>query len=163
MSHLPTYEPDEEYTNPFIVENAKSGRSTCGACKSIIAKGGLRVGATVTTADSSQHGRTFWKHLGCVNAGTIATMAVRLVSVENAEGWASLSKDDKALVRRVFEKDAAALAQAKEAQRAEGKAAEAEARAAAAKKSAAEERKAAKEAEAAAGGGGEKTAKKAKK
>ncbi len=173
MTHLPTGEEGEVYTNPFIVELATSARSTCGACKSGIAKSSLRLGQTVTTPDSSQHGRTFWKHLGCVTASNINSVQERLLSIEAAEGWRTLSAQNKALVLRVFARDASALAEAKEAHRVAAEAGAVEAQAAVEKKAAAAQRKADKEAAAAAApppalkdgppAGGEKAAKKAKK
>ena len=118
MSHLPTGEEDEEYVNPFIVELARSGRSSCTRCKTNIGKGALRVGQTKTTPESSMYGRTFWRHLSCVNDGIINSVKERLVSITAADGWAELRKSDKALVLRVFDGDAAALAEAAAAERA---------------------------------------------
>jgi hypothetical protein len=118
MSHLPTGEEDEEYVNPFCVEQARSGRSNCTRCKTAIGKGTLRVGQTKTTPESSMFGRTFWRHLSCVNGGIIQSVKERLVTITAADGWAALRKSDKALVLRVFDGDAAALAEAAAAERA---------------------------------------------
>ena len=118
MSHLPTGEEGEDYVNPFCVELARSGRSSCTRCKAVIGKGTLRVGQTKTTPESSLFGRTFWRHLSCVNAGIIQSVKERLVTITAADGWATLRKRDKALVLRVFDGDAAALAEAAAAERA---------------------------------------------
>ena len=118
MSHLPTGEEGEEYVNPFCVEQARSGRSNCTRCKTVIGKGTLRVGQTKTTPESSMFGRTFWRHLSCVNDGIIQSVKARLVTITAADGWAALRKSDKALVLRVFDGDAAALAEAAAAERA---------------------------------------------
>lgn len=164
MTHLPTGD-EEEYVNPFIVQLATSGRSTCGACKSLIASLSLRLGQTKTTPDSAMYGRTFWKHLGCVTSSTISSVTERLVSIEAAEGWGELSKGHKALVLRVMAGEAGALEEAREQHRLAAEKAEKES-AAAEKKAAAAQRKAERLAAAAEGDDDDddpKPAKKAKK
>jgi hypothetical protein len=107
------------------------------------------------------------------SASNINSVQERLLSIEAAEGWRTLSAQNKALVLRVFARDASALAEAKEAHRVSAEAGAVEAQAAVEKKAAAAQRKADKEAAAAAApppalkdgppAGGEKAGKKAKK
>lgn len=164
MTHLPTGDEEEEYMNPFVVELAKTGRSTCGSCKTLIAAASLRLGQTKTTPDSSMYGRTFWKHLGCVTASTISSVTERLLSIEAADGFGGLKKADKKLVLRVMAGEAAALAEAREAHRLAAEAGAEKAAADAEKKAAAAARKAERLAAAAEGDDeDDKPAKKAKK
>lgn len=59
----PTDETDEpEDLPPYVIENARSGRSKCKSCKRLIAKDDLRLGVLVEGPYGAGH---MWHHLEC--------------------------------------------------------------------------------------------------
>jgi hypothetical protein len=115
MTDLPKKGEDlERYHNPYLVERSTTGRAKCGVCRQLISKETLRIGEHFRGDD---HGPSIsWRHLGCVGRAYISTVETRLLSVEAAEGFRTLSADDQALTLRLFANDKTARAELKEEQ-----------------------------------------------
>ncbi|MDH3284344.1 MAG: PARP-type zinc finger-containing protein, partial [Acidobacteriota bacterium] len=53
---------DEEQLPPYVIENARSGRSRCKTCRRTIDKGALRLGVLIEGPFGAGH---MWHHLKC--------------------------------------------------------------------------------------------------
>ena len=71
----------------YLVEPAKSGRSTCkGNCKNLIAKDRLRFGSI-----SQHNGYCYWRCLNCVTPAQLRNVENSVGSLQNVDGFDGLT------------------------------------------------------------------------
>mmetsp|Transcript_34260 Transcript_34260/g.74856 ORF Transcript_34260/g.74856 Transcript_34260/m.74856 type:complete len:154 (-) Transcript_34260:253-714(-) len=123
--------------NPYLVEPAKTGRSSCKLCKTPIAKDQLRFG---TYLELMGHGSYAYRCLKCVTAKVASNVVTRVGSPESVSGYDTLSAADQTAFLAAFatapdpkEAKAAAAAEAQKKAAEEKKVAAAKARAGKAK------------------------------
>eukprot|EP00928_Gymnodinium_smaydae_P038572 TRINITY_DN26583_c0_g1_i1.p1 TRINITY_DN26583_c0_g1~~TRINITY_DN26583_c0_g1_i1.p1 ORF type:complete len:289 (-),score=95.20 TRINITY_DN26583_c0_g1_i1:234-1100(-) len=105
---------------PYLVEPAKSNRSTCKASKEKIDKGELRFGSAV---DIGGHKTYHWRKLAYITAKQVSNLKTKMGAIENIGGWNDISPKQQKLL----------VAACKKAEGAGEKVAKAKAKAAAAK------------------------------
>jgi len=93
-------EDDESYPRSFIVEYARSGKSTCRKCHKCIENKGLRIGETVENPEY-HHSSTYWYHFDCYKVHHTLTSTKELGS------YSSISANDKKLVKEKIDNAAA--------------------------------------------------------
>mmetsp|Transcript_21550 Transcript_21550/g.37764 ORF Transcript_21550/g.37764 Transcript_21550/m.37764 type:complete len:280 (-) Transcript_21550:102-941(-) len=91
--------------DPYRVEPAKSGRSTCKASKEPIAKGELRFGSLV---DIGGHETYHWRKLAYITEKQVSNVETKMGGVDKVGGFEDLSTKQQGLLRKAFEKAAAA-------------------------------------------------------
>jgi bifunctional polynucleotide phosphatase/kinase len=86
---------DEEYPASYMVEYAKSNRSTCRVCGKKIEKGEVRIGITQMDEDIG-HEITKWRHLKC--AQSLFQEENKISDVNTLGQFKTLKKEDQGLV-----------------------------------------------------------------
>jgi len=87
----------------YIIEHDKSGRASCkGACKQKIEKGALRFGSCSTAAWDGE--QTHFRKLTCMTK-KVAQNALDFYGgdITQLRNWATLSADEQAEVKEVFD------------------------------------------------------------
>jgi len=87
--------------DPYLVEPAKSGRSTCKASKLTIEKGELRFGSFV---DMGGHGSYHWRKLDYISDKQAANVMTKLGGFEKVGGYAALTAAQQKKFAKAFDK-----------------------------------------------------------
>lgn len=87
--------------DPYLVEPAKSGRSTCKASKLTIEKGELRFGSFV---DMGGHGSYHWRKLDYISDKQAANVMTKLGGFEKVGGYAALTGAQQKKFAKAFDK-----------------------------------------------------------
>lgn len=69
----------------YVVETAKSGRSTCRRCKLKIDSGDLRFGC-ISDPETTEYSMTFWYHVDCASGGSLQSAINKYGSLESIPG-----------------------------------------------------------------------------
>jgi len=85
---------------PYLVEPAKSGRSTCKVSKEVIEKGELRFGSFT---EISGHGSYHWRKLKCITNKQVANVESKLGGFAGVGGFDVLSSSEQTKFRKAFE------------------------------------------------------------
>lgn len=88
-------------TDPYLVEPAKSGRSTCKASKLPIEKGELRFGSFV---DMGGHGSYHWRKLDYISEKQVANLEKKMGGITNIGGYAALTGKQQKMLEKACEK-----------------------------------------------------------
>lgn len=95
--------PAPEKVDPYLVEPAKSGRSTCKASKLPIEKGELRFGSFI---DIGGHGSYHWRKLKYISEKQVANVDRKVGGVEGVAGYEALTGAQQKRLQQAFTKAA---------------------------------------------------------
>lgn len=87
--------------DPYLVEPAKSGRSTCKASKLPIEKGELRFGSFV---DMGGHGSYHWRKLDYISEKQVANFETKVGDIKKIGGYDKLTPPQQKKLAKAFEK-----------------------------------------------------------
>jgi hypothetical protein len=95
--------------NHYLLERAKTGRSSCGSCKNKIGQGEIRFGSANTEVlyDSMRFFNISltlhrFRHLGCVTAKQLANVE-DAGGREEIEGWSELDDETQKVIEEMFD------------------------------------------------------------
>ena len=80
----------------YVLEYAKSGRSTCKGCDKSISEGHIRLGSV---SERGEHGQTYWKHSGCITVKQVQNIDQQ-GGITAIDGFASLKQADRAALEK---------------------------------------------------------------
>jgi len=84
---------------PYLVEPAKSDRSTCKASKEKIEKGELRFGSFV---DMGGHGSYHWRKLDYISEKQVTNVETKLGGIDKVGGYAELTGAQQKKLQKAF-------------------------------------------------------------
>ena len=84
----------------YVAEYARSGRSKCKACKTVITNADLRLGAETEKDD---HPMIYWRHWNCITTKVILNIG----DTSNLKGFDLLTNSDQNRINLTFAVEAA--------------------------------------------------------